>query len=74
MPGIEPETFPLLETHSTIWAISVRYPNSHIPALYALAFHSILHTTLLKDEREITQTMENSAELIENFDRIILQP
>ena len=65
-PSQEPNLifFLLLEGRSTIWAISARLPSSHIPALYSLAIHPILHTADLKDEREIPQTMENSTELM----------
>ena len=51
--GIKPETFPLLEGLSTIGAILVRLPDSHILALYALALHPILHNADLKDERKL---------------------
>ena len=48
--GIEPETFPLQEGHSTIRAISVRLSDRHIPALYTLVIHPILKnaTQMLK--------------------------
>ena len=42
----------LLERHFAIWAISVRLPDRHFTALYALAFHSILHTADFKDKSE----------------------
>ena len=45
------ETFPFLEGRSTIGAISVRVPDRHIPTLYMLAIHPILHKADLKDEK-----------------------
>ena len=51
-PGIETETFPLLELLPIIWAISVWLPYRHIPALYILIFHPIMHIADLKDEKK----------------------
>ena len=52
--GIEPEIFPLLELEgrSTIRVILVRLSDRHIPTLYMLVLHPILHNADLKDERK----------------------
>ena len=42
--GMEPETFPLLEGHFTIGAISERFSHSHIPALYSLVLLCVPQT------------------------------
>ena len=52
-PGIESETFPLLEERSVTWIIMVRLPDLRIPALDMLASHPILHVADMKDEKEI---------------------
>ena len=58
--GFEPETFLLLEGHSTIGAISVQLSDRHIPVIYALVLHPTLHTADMKDEIEkIPQTPRN---------------
>ena len=50
--GIKSQASPLLEGRSAIWAISIGLPDRHIPALYVLAFHPILHMADLKDKGE----------------------